>query len=242
RRRKGRPREVCRRAGPTEIRSRCGSRGGSTSELEDALVGAAGGEYQQLELDHDDALGAIELGVNMLVDALRGRIAEVERSNRELDQRVAQRTEELQRQLDELARKNALIERQREAIQALSMPILQLWDEVIAMPLIGVIDTQRSAEIMATLLDAIRRGGARFAILDITGVELIDTRTAAYLLQVIRAAELLGSTCILTGVQPVVAQSLVALGVNLDELLIRRDLQAALRTCLATMRRGGKTR
>ncbi|MCB9749009.1 MAG: STAS domain-containing protein [Myxococcales bacterium] len=211
-------------------------------ELEDALVGAAGGEYQQLELDHDDALGAIELGVNMLVDALRGRIAEVERSNRELDQRVAQRTEELQRQLDELARKNALIERQREAIQALSMPILQLWDEVIAMPLIGVIDTQRSAEIMATLLDAIRRGGARFAILDITGVELIDTRTAAYLLQVIRAAELLGSTCILTGVQPVVAQSLVALGVNLDELLIRRDLQAALRTCLATMRRGGKTR
>lgn len=211
-------------------------------ELEDALVGAAGGEYQQLELDHDDALGAIELGVNMLVDALRGRIAEVERSNRELDQRVAQRTEELQRQLDELARKNALIERQREAIQALSMPILQLWDEVIAMPLIGVIDTQRSAEIMATLLDAIRRGGARFAILDITGVELIDTRTAAYLLQVIRAAELLGSTCILTGVQPVVAQSLVALGVNLDELLIRRDLQAALRTCLAAMRRGGKTR
>ena len=92
---------------------------------------------------------------------------------------------------------------------------------------------------MATLLDAIRRGGARFAILDITGVELVDTRTAAFLIDIVRAARLLGSVCILTGVQPSVAQSLVLLEINLDELPIRRDLQAGLRTCLTMMEEGG---
>ncbi|MCA9693720.1 MAG: STAS domain-containing protein [Myxococcales bacterium] len=189
--------------------------------LEEAIVATADGEFRVVEVSHDDPLGAIEVGVNALVEALRDRIDQVEQTNRALGERVE------------------LIERQREAIQALSVPVLQLWEQVIAMPLIGVIDSRRCAAIMDTLLGAIRRGGARFAILDITGVELVDTRTAAFLIDIVRAARLLGSVCILTGVQPSVAQSLVLLEINLDELPIRRDLQAGLRTCLTMMEEGG---
>jgi len=208
--------------------------------LEDSLAEAAAGRYHELQPEADDPLAAIELGVNLLTSALSKQIKRVEEVNTELDLRVAERTAELEQQLAERTRQTELIRRQQEAIQELSTPVLQLWDRVIAMPIIGVLDTRRSVEITQKLLDAVANDNARFAILDITGVEVVDTATASHLLQMVRATGLLGATCILTGVQPVVAQTLVSIGVDLDEMLIRRNLQTALRTCLLEMTRVGE--
>ena len=208
------------------------------SRLEESLVGAVEGAFVHIEPEHDDSLAAIELGFNMVIETLRDRVAEVEQINRELDIRVAARTEELERQVGEVTRQRDLIRRQQEAIHELSTPVLQLWDGVVAMPIIGTIDGRRSEAITETLLTAVTRGNARFAILDITGVEGVDTDTAGHLLRMISATRLLGSRCVLTGVRPDVAQTLVTLGVDLDELLIRRNLQAGLKTCLLAMSGG----
>jgi rsbT co-antagonist protein RsbR len=124
------------------------------------------------------------------------------------------------------------IERQRYAIRELSTPILQLWDNVLALPVIGLVDTRRSADIMERMLAEIVNQQSKFVILDITGVDVVDTRTADYFIKVIRAAELLGAKCFLTGIQPAVAQTLVEIGVDLSSLKTLRNLQEGLKECL----------
>ncbi len=124
------------------------------------------------------------------------------------------------------------IERQRYAIRELSTPILQLWDNVLALPVIGLVDTRRSADIMERMLAEIVNQQSQFVILDITGVDVVDTRTADYFIKVIRAAELLGARCFLTGIQPAVAQTLVEIGVDLTSLKTLRNLQEGLKECL----------
>ena len=127
------------------------------------------------------------------------------------------------------------IERQRFAIQTLSTPILRVWDDVLALPVIGVVDTQRSAEIMEKLLAAIVEQQARYVILDITGVEVVDTKTADHFIKVINSARLLGAQCLLTGIQPAVAQTLVDIGIDLSSVTTLRNLQDGLRECLRRM-------
>jgi anti-anti-sigma regulatory factor len=137
--------------------------------------------------------------------------------------------------LRELDQKLEIIERQRFAIQELSTPVLQLWTNVLAMPIIGVVDSRRSAEIMERLLSEITARQSRFVILDITGVEIVDTKTADHFIKVIKAAELLGTRCILTGIRPAVAQTLVEIGVDLSSITTLRTLQDGLRECLRQM-------
>jgi anti-anti-sigma regulatory factor len=127
------------------------------------------------------------------------------------------------------------IKRQEYSIQELSTPILELWDDVVALPVIGVVDTRRSADIMERLLTEVSQKQARYVILDITGVEVVDTRTADHFIKVIKAAQLLGATCLLTGIRPAVAQTLVELGVDLGELATLRNLRDGLRECLRRM-------
>jgi anti-anti-sigma regulatory factor len=137
--------------------------------------------------------------------------------------------------LREVDQKLEIIERQRFAIQELSTPVLQLWTNVLAMPIIGVVDSRRSAEIMERLLSEITAKQSRFVILDITGVEIVDTKTADHFIKVIKAAELLGTRCILTGIRPAVAQTLVEIGVDLSSITTLRTLQDGLRECLRQM-------
>ena len=203
--------------------------------LEQALACAAAREFQCIDVQHTDALAALELGVNIVVEDLRGELELRETVNRELDLRVAERTLELQQKLDQITTQNELIQRQRDAIDELSTPVLQLWNQVIAMPIIGVVDTRRGAELSDKLLAASRAGQVRFALLDITGVEVVDTSTADHLAKVVRAAQLLGTRCILTGVQPAVAQTLVAIGVDFSAITTRRNLQDGLRACFEAM-------
>ena len=106
---------------------------------------------------------------------------------------------------------------------------------MLALPVIGVVDSRRSVDIMERLLTEVTERQARFVILDITGVDVVDTRTADHFIKVIKAAELLGTTCIVTGIRPAVAQTLVQIGVDLSQVITLRNLQDGLRECLRRM-------
>jgi rsbT co-antagonist protein RsbR len=148
--------------------------------------------------------------------------------------------------LEELQKQLRTVDYQRLAIRELSTPVLELWDDVLALPLIGVIDSARSAQIMERLLEEVVHKQSRFVILDITGVEVIDTEIANHFLKLVRAVELMGAQCLLTGVRPAVAHSLVDLGIDLGKVRTHRNLRHGLRECLRhvqskTSRAGGET-
>ena len=109
-----------------------------------------------------------------------------------------------------------LIARQREEIEELSTPVVKLWDGVLALPLIGTLDSARTQVVMQNLLESIVREGADIAILDITGVPTVDTLVAQHLLKTISAARLMGADCIISGIRPQIAQTIVQLGVQLN--------------------------
>ncbi len=173
-------------------------------------------------------IGAMALANGTAMAAQRELIRDVERKALEAEQQAAAK----QQALADLDQKLEIIERQRSAIQELSTPVLQLWDNVLAMPVIGVVDTRRSADIMERLLSEITANQSRYVILDITGVEVVDTKTADHFVKVIKAAELLGTNCILTGIRPAVAQTLVEIGVDLSSITTLRNLKEGLKECL----------
>ncbi|AUX44472.1 anti-anti-sigma factor [Sorangium cellulosum] len=146
-----------------------------------------------------------------------------------LDVSEAKRTEQ------ELRTKLELIERQQQVIRDLSTPIIQIWDGVLTLPMIGILDSARTAEVMDTLLDAVVRTGARYAILDLTGVEMVDTKTASYLLDLVRVIRLLGAEGIVTGIRSNVAQTIVSLGIDLNSITTLSNLRAALQHCIRQM-------
>ncbi|XYI01001.1 PAS domain-containing protein [Sorangium sp. So ce1128] len=141
----------------------------------------------------------------------------------------------LRRAEQELQTKLELIERQQVALRELSTPVIQVWEGVLALPMVGILDSTRAAAVMDDLLEAVARTRSRFAILDLTGIDAIDTATAAYLLSLIRAIRLLGAEGIVTGIRPSVAQTIVGLGVRLEEILTLVNLQAGLRHCITRM-------
>lgn len=148
-----------------------------------------------------------------------------------LDVTEAQRGERVFRE------KLEIIERQQQAIRALSTPVIEVWDRVLTLPLIGLVDGGRAVELMDNLLQTVVRTRARFAILDMTGVEGVDTATAGHLLGLVRAIRLLGAEGIVTGIRPGIAQTIVSLGVELSGLLVRSSLREALQFCISEMDR-----
>jgi rsbT co-antagonist protein RsbR len=131
-----------------------------------------------------------------------------------------------------LREKLALIERQSATIRALATPIIKVWDDVLCLPVIGTVDSARTADMMQGLLEAIVREQARYAIIDLTGVEVVDTATADHLIQLFRAAKVLGVDGILCGIRPAVAQTVVALGLELRSVRTMRTLRDALKWCI----------
>jgi anti-anti-sigma regulatory factor len=128
------------------------------------------------------------------------------------------------------------IQQQQTAIHELSTPVLQIWDDVLALPIIGVVNSKRAFDIMERLLSEIVAKQSKFVILDITGVEVVDTKTADQFIKIIKSAKLIGSTCILTGIRPAVAQTLVELGVDLTSFDTLTNLKEGLKACLQKMR------
>ncbi|MDI1449292.1 STAS domain-containing protein [Polyangium sp. 6x1] len=155
-------------------------------------------------------------------------------------ERVRKEVEERAAAERELREKLELIARQEEAIRALSTPIIEVWDGVLSLPLFGVVDSQRAAEMMERLLDAITQKAATYAIIDLTGVDVVDTTTADHIGKLVRAAELLGAKCIITGIRPAVAQTMVQIGIDLTKIVTLATLREALRRCMRSTEAGRK--
>jgi rsbT co-antagonist protein RsbR len=127
------------------------------------------------------------------------------------------------------------IARQAQEILEVSTPVIQVWEGVIAAPLIGTLDSQRTEQLMERLLQSVVRTNSPVALIDITGVPTIDTQTAQYLVEAMTAVRLLGAQVILTGVRPALAQTLVHLGIVLSQMVSRSSLYAGLRVAFALL-------
>ena len=125
-----------------------------------------------------------------------------------------------------------VIQRQQREMMELSTPVVQLWDNILALPLIGTLDSERTQIVMESLLHKIVETGAAIAIIDITGVPTVDTLVAQHLLKTVAAARLMGADCIISGIRPQIAQTIVHLGVNLSEVTTKASLADAFSIAL----------
>ncbi|MEU0030471.1 STAS domain-containing protein [Streptomyces sp. NPDC006335] len=121
-----------------------------------------------------------------------------------------------------------LIARQRQQLLEVATPVIKLWDGVVAVPLIGTLDSARSQVVMESLLEAIVDQRAAYAILDITGVPTVDSLVAQHLMKTVAAARLMGAECIVSGIRPAIAQTIVHLGIDLGSIITRAGLADAL--------------
>lgn len=128
----------------------------------------------------------------------------------------------------ELEEKLGIVEKQRAAIRELSTPIIELWEGILCLPVVGIMDTARSTEMTNALLQAITAKKTRYAIIDITGIEVMDTRTVDHFMRMARSIRLLGAECALTGMSPHIAQTVVHMGLELDDIVTHRSLLDAL--------------
>jgi rsbT co-antagonist protein RsbR len=128
----------------------------------------------------------------------------------------------------QLRDQQAIIRSQQESLLELSTPLIPITDTVVAMPLIGALDSRRAQQVLTTLLDGIVETRATVAILDITGVPIVDTQVANALIQAAQAVKLLGAQVVLTGIRPEVAQTLIGLGVQLGDIITMSNLQAGI--------------
>lgn len=146
-------------------------------------------------------------------------------------------TDQLRAEQERLTLQEQVIEAQQAALRELSTPLIPLADGLVAMPLIGSIDSSRAQQVLETLLDGISSNHASIAIIDITGVPVVDTQVAAALLRAAQAAELLGARVVLTGIRPEVAQTLVGIGVSLGGTVTRSTLQSGITFAMGQMGR-----
>lgn len=125
-----------------------------------------------------------------------------------------------------------VIARQQQELLELSTPVVKLWDNILALPLIGTLDSARTQVVMENLLQQIVETGAAIAIIDITGVPTVDTLVAQHLMKTVAAARLMGADCIISGVRPQIAQTIVHLGVELGDITTKSTLADAFRVAL----------
>lgn len=131
-----------------------------------------------------------------------------------------------------------LIRRQQEEMLELSTPVVQLWEGIVALPLIGTLDSARTSVVMETLLQTIVDTRSELAIIDITGVPTVDTLVAQHLLKTVAAARLMGADCIISGIRPQIAQTMVHLQIDLSAVTTKATMAEALRFAL---KRTGRT-
>jgi rsbT co-antagonist protein RsbR len=128
--------------------------------------------------------------------------------------------------------RDAIIAEQSAQLLELSTPVVKLWDGVVAVPLIGTLDSARSQVVMERLLQALVDTGSPFAILDITGVPAVDTQVAQHILKTVVAAQLMGARCVISGIRPQIAQTIVSLGIEFGEIVTKSNLADALKYVL----------
>ena len=128
--------------------------------------------------------------------------------------------------------KESEIRRQQEEMLELSTPVVKLWEGILALPLIGTLDSARTQVVMESLLQSIVQTNSKIAIIDITGVPTVDTVVAQHLLKTVTAARLMGADCIISGVRPQIAQTIVHLGINLLDVTTKATLSDAFSLAL----------
>ena len=196
-------------------------------KIESILEKVADGDfYQKIDVgSENDSLSNLEIGINFMLLDLQA----MEAKNKERERELLAKAEEIEEKL-------RTIQEQGQVIKDLSTPVLEVWEHILVLPVIGIVDTDRCMAIMNSLLSSIVDKQSKCVIIDITGVEIVDTRTADFFLKLSRSASLLGAHCILTGLQPAVAQTLVEIGTNLTELQTLRTLKDGLKASLSYLR------
>lgn len=157
-----------------------------------------------------DPLGALAACVNNMIELLAVRREETLSYQRELEEQIE------------------TIEKQRAAIRELSTPIIEIWPGVLCAPIVGVLDSGRAAEMTSALLGSVVATKASLAIIDITGIEAMDTQATDHFLRMARTVKLLGSHCALSGIHPNVARTIVHMGIDLTGVESYRTLREAL--------------
>lgn len=173
----------------------------------------------QTDLPEDDPMGALVRGVNEAIAALASG---------------QERAAEYMRELED---KLAVIERQQAAIRELSTPVIEVWDGVLCLPIVGILDTARSLDLTQVVLHGVVEKRTRCVIIDVTGIGVMDTRTVDQLIRMAKAIALLDARCYVTGISPVIAQTLDQMGVDLSTVATRRTLRDALREHVLQRRR-----
>ena len=173
---------------------------------------------------------ATRADLDAMVERLKQEVHERKQAQDALNQEVHERKQAEQALVEKLE----IIRRQEDSIRAMSTPILQLWKGVVALPVIGIVDSVRASEMTESLLEEVVRSKAHFAIIDLTGVDVIDTSAANHLLRLVRSVGLLGTRCLVSGISPRMAQTIVTIGIDLAELAAFATLEAALRFALQT--------
>lgn len=201
---------------------------------------------------------AIAIDIARLIENARVASEEVRRTNERLEQEVAHRTEELRHANESLSSANQRLEEellqrlqveeqraalnaqmlaaQKERLAELSTPLLPVSRDIVVIPLIGSMDTERADQVLAVALDGAQRLGSRFVILDVTGLKHVDTHTAGMLANVASALRLLGAETVITGIRPKIAQTLIALDINLQSFVTMATLQSGMEYALKRAR------
>ncbi|GIV98054.1 MAG: hypothetical protein KatS3mg057_2711 [Herpetosiphonaceae bacterium] len=196
---------------------------------------AAGDLDRRVEVRSDDELGLLATSFNQMVANLKAARDAVNEQQRLLEARSA----DLERTLNELRESVSAREQLSAMVRELSSPVVPILDDILVMPLIGIIDTERADLLIDSLLKGIERYRARVVIIDMTGVPLVDTYVARVLLQVAGAAQLLGTETVLVGLRPELAETIVALGLDLSRITTRADLRSGVSYALQLSRNGG---
>lgn len=175
-----------------------------------AISGGSTSERLPTSLPEQDPFGILYHGINEVVGALVEGQQQMEVYQRELEAKIE------------------TIESQRSAIRELSSPVIEVWTGVLCLPVVGVMDTARSSEMTDALLRAVTEKSARYAVIDVTGIEVMDSATADHFLRMAKAVRLLGAECVLAGVSPNIAQTIIHMGVDLSGIITYRTMREAL--------------
>lgn len=186
--------------------------------IEDVLTSVAAGNLEvRVESTVEDDLTGIEEAINILIEDLTWELKQSKKMK-----------EELEEKLKKIQEQQKTIIQQQEDLLELSSPVTKVWDNILILPVIGTLDSQRTQIMMENLLQKIVETGCTIAILDITGVPTVDTQVANHLLKTVTAARLLGADCIISGISPAIAQTIVHLGIDLSAIRTKATLQDAM--------------
>lgn len=175
-----------------------------------AISAGATSERLSVDLPEEDPFASLYEGINEVVDSLISGQEHLEAYQKDLEAKLE------------------LIERQKSAIRELSTPVIEVWANVLCLPVVGVMDTARSSEMTEALLRAVTEKKARYTVIDVTGIEVMDTRTADHFLRMAKAVHLLGAECVIAGISPSIAQTIVHMGVDLSGVVTFRTMREAM--------------